>query len=79
MAIKGEMKTDSGEIVPDTFDFTGKCIFITNIPLKKLNEALISRSYVIEIAFTPEDMIDYLYSIVDHIDIDCQPKLKSKH
>lgn len=73
---KGEIKTDSGEIVPSSFDFTGKCIFITNIPLKKLNETLISRSYVIEISFTPEDMIKYLYSIVENIDIDCPDIIK---
>ncbi len=73
---RGEIKSDTGEIIPDKFKFTGKCIFITNSPLKKIDQALWSRSMVIEVAFTPEDMLKYLNTIVENIDIDCPDDVK---
>ena len=73
---KGEIKSDDGKIIPDSFEFTGKCIFITNSPLKKIDQALCSRSMVIEVAFTPEDMLKYLNTIVENIDIDCPSDVK---
>ena len=51
------LKTAAGESVPKTFEFTGKVIFISNLPQKKIDDAIKSRSFVLEVALTPEDMI----------------------
>lgn len=52
-----QLKTASGEKVPTTFIFTGRVIFISNLPQRKIDDAIKSRSFVIEVALTPEDMI----------------------
>jgi hypothetical protein len=51
------LKTATGENVPKTFEFTGKVIFISNLPQKKIDDAIKSRSFVLEVALTPLDMI----------------------
>jgi hypothetical protein len=51
------LKTAEGENVPKSFVFTGKVIFISNLPQKKIDDAIKSRSFVVEVALTPEDML----------------------
>jgi hypothetical protein len=51
------LKTAEGEKVPKNFVFTGKVIFISNLPQRKIDDAIKSRSFVIEVALTPEDML----------------------
>jgi hypothetical protein len=51
------LKTSNNEKVPNTFVFTGRVIFISNLPQRKIDDAIKSRSFVIEVALTPEDMI----------------------
>jgi len=51
------LKTATGQSVPKTFEFTGKVIFISNLPQKKIDDAIKSRSFVLEVALTPENMI----------------------
>jgi hypothetical protein len=55
--LTGRPLKSGDEKVPTSFDFTGKVIFISNLPQKKIDEAIKSRSFVIEVALTPEDMI----------------------
>jgi hypothetical protein len=52
-----DLKSTSGKKIPQNFDFTGKVIFISNLPQKKIDKAIKSRSFVIEVALTPEDML----------------------
>ena len=51
------MKTSTGEKIPNSFTFTGSVIFISNLPQRKIDDAIKSRSFVIEVALTPEDML----------------------
>jgi len=51
------LRTAEGEQVPKSFEFTGKIIFISNLPQKKIDDAIKSRSFVLEVALTPLDMI----------------------
>jgi len=51
------LKLSDGNNAPKTFDFTGRVIFISNLPQRKIDDAVKSRSFVIEVALTPEDMI----------------------
>ena len=48
----------TGKPVPTSFEFTGRVIFISNLPQRKIDDAIKSRSFVIEVALTPEDMIN---------------------
>lgn len=51
------LKASDGTSVPKTFEFTGRVIFISNLPQKKIDDAIKSRSFVVEVALTPEDML----------------------
>jgi hypothetical protein len=51
------LKTADGEAVPKQFVFTGRVIFISNLPQRKIDDAIKSRSFVLEVALTPEDML----------------------
>jgi len=51
------LKTAEGKQVPKTFIFTGKVIFVSNLPQRKIDDAIKSRSFVLEVALTPQDMI----------------------
>lgn len=61
------LKTPEGEIIPQKFGFTGRIIFITNLAQKDLPDALKSRSFVIEVALSPEDMVSYIEGMFDKI------------
>jgi hypothetical protein len=51
------LKDSSGKTVPKHFTFTGRVIFISNLPQRKIDDAIKSRSFVLEVALTPEDML----------------------
>lgn len=61
------LKTPEGEVIPQKFGFTGRIIFITNLAQKDLPDALKSRSFVIEVALSPEDMVSYIEGMFDKI------------
>lgn len=51
------LKGSDNVAVPKTFIFTGKIIFISNKRQRDIDDAIKSRSFVIEVALTPEDML----------------------
>jgi hypothetical protein len=53
----GKPLVSDGKKLPKTFTFTGRVIFISNLPQRKIDDAIKSRSFMIEVALTPEDMI----------------------
>lgn len=55
------------EKVPTSFNFTGKVIFISNLPQRKIDDAIKSRSFVIEVALTPADMIKKMKKELNNI------------
>ena len=57
----------SGQKIPTKFTFKGGVIFISNLPQKKIDYAIKSRSVVIEVALTPEDMIKRMQSLLPDI------------
>ena len=64
------IKSTEGKLVPKQFIFTGKVIFISNLPQKKLDDAIKSRSFVLEVALTPEDMLKKMRKELPNIDAD---------
>jgi DNA polymerase III delta prime subunit len=61
------VKDDKGELIPRSFTFVGKVFFLTNYPLRKIDPKLISRCFKLEIAFSREDMIQLMWSIIDDL------------
>ena len=70
------IKTPEGKIVPKRFDFDGKVIFISNVAQKNIDPAIKSRSFVIEVALTPKDMVQYIEDILPKILPDERMSLK---
>lgn len=57
----------TGETIPSTFNYTGQAIFITNRSKKSLSAVLgpiKSRAFVIEVALSPADMVDYIKGLL---------------
>lgn len=68
------------DTLPRSFEFTGKIIFISNLPLDKLDPdgALRTRGYVISIDPTNEEIYDYMVKIVDKIPLEVDYALSSQ-
>ena len=70
------LKTSDGGSAPKQFDFTGKVIFISNLPQKKIDKAIKSRSFVLEVALTPENMLKKMRKELRHINPDVSYSVK---
>jgi hypothetical protein len=64
--------------IPNSFEFTGQIIFISNLRLNKLDPdgALRTRGFVIEINPTDIELIDYMAKIAKDIRLENDAKLK---
>lgn len=63
---------DNSDVLPRSFEFTGKIIFISNLPLAKLDPdgALRTRGYVISVDPTNDEIYDFMLKICDKIPLD---------
>ena len=52
---------------PNTFEFTGRVIFISNIHESKMDKAIKSRSFVIDITLKAKDVFNRMKSIINEI------------
>lgn len=76
--ISDEEIEDEG-LIPRYFEFTGKIIFISNLPMQKLDPdgAIRTRAYLIDIDPTDEEVYDFMEKICDEIPL--QEGLKLDH
>lgn len=78
-AADGERPTtkDGGYLYPNSFEFTGRVIFISNLKLDKLDPdgAIRTRGFIIEIDPTDNEMIDYMAKIAPMIRLEGGAKL----
>lgn len=67
------------DTLPRYFEFTGKIIFISNLPLNKLDPdgALQTRGYVLNVDPTNEEIYDFMYKIADKIPLEVDYTLTS--
>jgi len=68
--IETKLREDPGNAkikYPNKFDFEGQVIFISNIHASKIDSAVKSRSLVIDVTLTREDVVKRLQSIIDKI------------
>lgn len=63
------------DVYPKSFKFTGSIIFISNKDRKKLDKALLSRGYIVDLSMTNEEKILRM----KHIIKDVLPKYKMKY
>ena len=65
------------ETLPRYFEFTGKIIFISNLPLNKLDPdgALRTRGYVMNVDPTNEEIYEFMLKIADKIPLDVDYEL----
>lgn len=57
-----EIKGDDD--LPRTFEFTGKIVFITNLNTEDIDQAVISRSMVIDLSMTAAELVERMITIV---------------
>ena len=57
-----------GDDLPSRFEFTGRVIFISNLPLKKFPQALISRSLLTDLTLTTEETVERIETILNEVD-----------
>ena len=57
----------NGQDIPKKFIFTGKVIFLTNVPLRKIDPKIRGRCFSLEVALGKDDMIQYMYSLIDDV------------
>lgn len=66
----GIKDTETGEKIPTRFLFTGKVIFLSNRSKKSLKkvDAVKSRSFTLEVALSPSDMLAYIEEMLPKIE-----------
>ena len=60
-----EKETD----LPTSFEFRGRVIFISNKSKNKMNQAMISRSFLVDVSMSKTEKIDRLNTLIDDSDI----------
>jgi len=67
-----EVYEDDLSMAPKFFDFKGRIIFISNLPLNKLDPdgALRTRAFVINVDPTDEELFEYMEKILDDIKLE---------
>tara|TARA_S200002703_G_scaffold114738_1_gene100246 strand:- start:109 stop:894 length:786 start_codon:yes stop_codon:yes gene_type:complete len=75
MTAKG-LKDQDGEMLPRSFNFTGKIIFISNLPIAKVDSAIRSRSFVLDITLTPQQLMKRMRDLLNVVEPDVDLKIK---
>ena len=76
------MASSVSDDMPQSFDFTGRIIFISNRTLKSIDQAILSRALFVDVTMTSEEKIDRISGIIKDLsptgkkDVDMQPKLE---
>lgn len=60
-------KMNKNDVYPQQFEFTGRIIFISNKSAEKIDGAILSRSIVVDLTMTPDEKIDRMSHIINHI------------
>jgi hypothetical protein len=56
--------------IPNQFEFKGRIIFVSNMPMKKIDKSLLSRSLTIDLTLTPDEKIERLRTIIPKLEKD---------
>ena len=75
MSAKG-LKTNEGDYLPRSFNFTGKIIFISNLPIAKVDSAIRSRSFVLDITLTSDQLLKRMKDLLKDVEPGVDMRLK---
>ncbi len=67
--------TGAKAVAPPRFEFKGRIIFISNLPMKKIDDAIRSRSFVVDINLKMEDVLKRIETILPKIGADSEVPL----
>ena len=59
--------------IPRTFDFDGQVIFISNLPIEKIDPAICSRSLPVNVHMTPAEILQHMETILPTMDSRATP------
>lgn len=76
--IKGLVNNDAKHRLPSTFEFTGACIFITNLPLYKIDSALLTRCDVIDVTLRRNDIGEIIRNQLSNIEVPVHQRATGK-
>lgn len=65
--IKYNDEDGNKQIIPPTFDFTSRCIMLSNKPRDFFEPAILNRVYSIELNFTKEEMMELIENKIDKL------------
>lgn len=72
-----EDPTDDSIKLPSQFRYEGKIVFISNLPISKLDNAVKDRAAgVVNVTFSPDDFIEYIGQILPEMHNDMKPEVK---
>jgi len=60
-------KMNKSDEYPNKFKFNGRIIFISNKKKSSLDQAVLSRSLVVDLSMSPEDKIERMSAIIDNV------------
>lgn len=66
-----EIRGDAEDDLPQSFLFEGKVIFVSNLSLSQLDQAVLSRCLYVDVSMTPEEKIARIKKIMPSIDPNC--------
>lgn len=69
------VKNDKKHRLPSQFVFTGKIIFITNLPIRKIEEALVTRCETIDVTMRSEDLGQAIRNVLPDIKVLAQNRV----
>jgi len=67
-----------GSEIPNSFEFTGRIIFISNLSSAKLNQAVKSRTLAVDLSMSTQDKLDRMRNILEFIVPEYSIELKTK-
>jgi len=75
MSAKG-LKSNDGDYLPRSFNFTGRIIFISNLPIAKVDSAIRSRSFVLDISLTPDQLMKRMKDLLKVVEPSVDMRIK---
>ena len=76
--IQAKYDDSDGQDLPSRFPFTGQIIFISNLDKDKIEEAILSRSFAIDITLKASDVFLRIESILEHLAPDISMEIKQE-
>jgi replication-associated recombination protein RarA len=83
--LKGALDSYSKRIIswntaeePETVEFTGRIIFISNLSLDRIESAILSRSFVVDLDVTKDEMLLRMEEILENVEPRVELSLKQE-